>query len=170
MLIHLNDTPNGSDTYAFQVVLNEKLPPVQSPEATLHVRAAIDGSDRLVITNTEATWQHNHWATPNDVQLNGIEWNPSVENSLSNSGTTQFLLDGVDLSTAAFTKNAGRDLATFEVFDDRIEVVFADNPNGADWYDVTIEFGSVPEPSTVTLLVVGAIGLLAFAWRKNKQV
>jgi hypothetical protein len=29
--------------------------------------------------------------------------------------------------------------------------------------------GSVPEPSTVALLGMGAVGLLGFAWRRRKR-
>jgi hypothetical protein len=34
--------------------------------------------------------------------------------------------------------------------------------------NVTLQYNSVPEPSTVVLLATGAIGLLACAWRKRK--
>lgn len=40
-------------------------------------------------------------------------------------------------------------------------------PKGAIWMD-DVSFHSVPEPSSITILAVGAVGLLAYAWRKRK--
>ena len=167
LLIHLDDTPNGSDLYSFQVSLAEKTASTPTTATTLHVQANIDGSDRVCITNTEATLVHGYWSVPNSLSLNGISWNPSVDLTLANSGSTQFLQGDIDWSSARLTRNAGRDLATFEVFDDRIELVFADNPLGGDFYDVTIAFGAVPEPS-VTVLVFSAVGLVIGFFRYRR--
>lgn len=42
---------------------------------------------------------------------------------------------------------------------------FAGNPNGSSYY---IDAVPTPEPATIGLLVTGALGLLAYAWRKHK--
>ena len=36
--------------------------------------------------------------------------------------------------------------------------------------DIGFRVASVPEPSTITLLLAGAIGLLAYAWRRRPDV
>jgi hypothetical protein len=118
LLIHLNDTPSGTDWYAFDVVLTEKPPATRTPEATLDIEGRIDGSDRIRLTNTEATWIHKYYGTPTSFTLNDVAWNPSQQSTLANSGATQFLPDDIDLTTARLTKNAGRDLATLEIFSD----------------------------------------------------
>jgi hypothetical protein len=103
------------------------------------------------ISNTGATWTHRFWSNPANVTMNGIPWDTVNEPTLPNSGATTFLPAGVDLSTVQFTKNEGRDTATYEVFPNYIDVFFADNPDGASTYDVTLTFGSVPEPPTLLL-------------------
>lgn len=59
-----------------------------------------------------------------------------------------------------FTKNEGRDTATYQLFSNHIDVYFADNPEGAGVYDVTLTFGAVPEPGSLAILA-GVIPLLA---------
>jgi hypothetical protein len=134
--IHFADTPNGADNYQLQVGFTPKPAPTVTPAATLHIVADIDGSDVLQISNSSATWIHKFWSSPTNVSLNGNAWNTVSNPTLPNSGPTAFLPAGVDLSTVSFTKNAGRDTATYEVFQNYIDVFFADNPVGADTYDV----------------------------------
>ncbi|HEY4311935.1 MAG TPA: hypothetical protein VGN12_20980 [Pirellulales bacterium] len=160
--IHLADTPNGDDLYTFQVVLTKEPPRVPTTQTLLHVQGTIDGSDRVVITNTGATLDHYFWGTPTSMSLNGVAWDPSVQPTLSNSGATTFLPNTVDLSSATFVKNEGRDLASFEVFNDHVDLIFADNPLGSSNYDVTLSFSSpVPEPGTAALAVSA---ILTTAW------
>ena len=49
---------------------------------------------------------------------------------------------------------------------------FGDETGGgsgsANWDYVNVNPVSTPEPSTLTLLVMGLIGLLCYAWRKRK--
>jgi hypothetical protein len=62
-------------------------------------------------------------------------------NVLSNTGTNRFLPDGVDFSTAKIVKRQGRDLATMWSDDGVLWINFADNPNGANAYELDISFG-----------------------------
>jgi len=47
----------------------------------------------------------------------------------------------LDFSTAKIIKRQGRDLATMWSDNDALWINFADNPNGADAYELDISFG-----------------------------
>ena len=166
LFIDFADTPNGADNYSIQVSFTPKPLPVASPSATLHVSASVDGSDVLHISNSAATWSHGFWGQPTNVTLNGTSWDTVDNPTLTNSGSTMFLPPGVDLSTVQFSANAGRDTATYQLFPDHIDVYFADAPLGASNYDVTLQFGSVPEPDGLWLSVLGASALMIVSARQ----
>ncbi len=162
VLLYLDDTPDGPDNYSVQVSFTPKPPVTPSTFATLHITGNIDGSDVLEIYNTGATWVHEQWGNPTDVALNGMAWDTVDDPTITNSGATTFLPAGVDLSSVVFTKNGGRDTATYQLFSDHIDVYFADDPVGASAYDVTLSFGSnAPEPASLATLAAGAVMLMA---------
>jgi hypothetical protein len=101
----------------------------------------IDGSDLLKITANKATWTNRAWNAPDVVKLNDLSWNLRETNVWSNTGTNRFLPSGVDFSTAKIVRRQGRDLATMWADADAMWVSFADNPNGADAYELEISFG-----------------------------
>ena len=146
VIIYLDDTPNGADTYEFNVRFHPApLGPVAkaaSTPATLELAGTIDGSDRIKVTAEQAVWEHQAWSPPANVTLNGIPWDPTAEPTRKNEGTNQFLPAGVDFSTARITSRQGRDLATAWSDKDALWIQFADNPNGADNYDIKISFGN----------------------------
>jgi hypothetical protein len=161
VMVFYADTPNGSDNYQIQVSFTPKPPPVPSPSATIQISGMIDGTDVVQITNAGATWIHEDRNAPTDVTLNGIPWDTVDDPTLPNSGATTFLPAGVDLSTVQFTKDEGRDTATYQLFSNSIDVYFGDNPSGSSQYSATLAFGSVPEPAEgVIILAVGAVGLM----------
>ncbi len=164
LLVHVDDTPNGDDLYEFQVVLTER-PATPPPTVELRLQGMFDGSDRIVIDNAGATLQHLHWAPPTQLSLNGVAWDASLHPQLPNSGATEFLSTPVLFGSAQFTKNAGRDLASYEIFDDRIELIFADAPAGDGLYDVTLRFAAVPEPGSLALAGLAAVVLVL--WRRR---
>ncbi len=145
LIIYLDDTPPGAALNEFKIhfplVSSQPKPEQASPEATLKIAAVIDGSDLLKITATEATWKHRAWGKPRWVTLNDVSWNLWQTNVLSNTGTNRFLPEGVDFSTAKIVKRQGRDLATMWSDDGALWINFADNPNGADAYELDISFG-----------------------------
>ena len=152
LLIHVDDTPNGADQYNFQVVLTKEPPKIPTTQTLLHIHGTFDGSDRIVITNSGATLEHYFWGYPTNLTLNGVPWDPTTQPTLPNSGATTFLPSEIDLTSATFMKNEGRDLASFEVFNDHVDVVFADSPVGASDYDVTLFFSTpAPEPYSCVL-------------------
>lgn len=145
IIVYLNDTPTGAAPYEFKIhfplATGKPEPEHPSKAATLKINAVIDGSELLKITANEATWTHRAWGLPQAVKLNDVPWNLRQTNVLANSGTNVFLPDGVDLSSAKIVSCKGRDLATMWADDDALWVNFADNPNGADAYELEISFG-----------------------------
>ena len=145
LIVYLDDTPSGAAPNEFNIHFPREEPqpePVRpSTPATLKIAAQIDGSDLLKITAGEATWMHRFYDFPSAVKLNGVAWNLRQTNVLANAGTNRFLPSGVNFSTAKIVVRKGRDLATMWAGNDAIWVNFADNPNGADAYELEISFG-----------------------------
>lgn len=145
VVVYINDTNPGEGRYRFRISFDKPAADPKSVpnavQATLKVRARIDGSDVLRITQREAKWEHKQWAWPTDISLNGIRWNAKEQPTLANEEKTPFLPQTVDFSTARVTKKKGRDLAELVYDDNGITIYFADNPNGADDYELEISFG-----------------------------
>jgi hypothetical protein len=143
--VWLDDTPPGSAPYEFKIHFYPapKAPAEirSSPVATLKIAARVDGSDQLKITAGEATLVHKAWGLPEAVKLNDVNWDVGRTNRLVNAGTNTFLPPGIDFSTAKIVQRKGRDLATLWAEAEALWVTFADNPNGADDYELQISFG-----------------------------
>jgi len=145
LIVYLDDTPPGAGAYEFKIHFPQVVPTPQqhrsSTPANLKISAVIDGSDLLKITAREAAWRHRAWYSPAGVRLNEVTWNVCQANVLENSETNRFLPVGVDLSTAKIVKRKGRDLVTMWADPDAVWINFADNPNGADAYELELSFG-----------------------------
>ncbi|HKI69518.1 MAG TPA: hypothetical protein VKA67_08015 [Verrucomicrobiae bacterium] len=145
LIVYMDDTPVGAAPYEFKIhfPLATAQPRLirASAIATLKIAAVIDGSDVLKITPHEAIWTHRDWSFPSRVRLNDVSWNVRQTNVLVNNGTNRFLPTGVDFSNARIVQRQGRDLATMRADKDVLWVNFADNPNGADAYELEISFG-----------------------------
>ena len=145
LIVYLDDTPPGAAPYEFKLHFPKLMPILKpvlvSPAATLKIQARIDGSDVLKLTANEAVWTHRAWDLPAGVRLNDIAWDVRQTNTLTNTGTNQFLPDKVDFSTARITSRQGRDVATMWADHEAVWVTFADNPNGADDYELDLSFG-----------------------------
>lgn len=145
VVVFVNDTPKTEGAYEFKLHLFTSAPaptppmPLAQP-AQLRISARIDGSDRLVIDDEGATWQHKFWRWPAEVSLNGIAWSPEMAPKLPNSGATRFLPSKVNWSTARVTHRSGRDLAVLETRADSVVIHFADNPNDSDDYEINLAF------------------------------
>jgi hypothetical protein len=145
IVVYLDDTPPGAAPYEFKIHFPREKPnpkPARaSPQATLKITAQIDGSDLLKITAHEAVWTHRAWEYPGSVKLNDIAWDVARTNVLMNVKTNRFLPEGVDFSTVRIVKRQGRDLVTMWADPDAVWINFADNPNGADAYELDLSFG-----------------------------
>jgi hypothetical protein len=65
-----------------------------------------------------------------------------------------------------YTQNfVGLTVDSAEAFDS-ITLTFNDNSSGMQWFDEVI---CTPEPSSFVLLVLGAVGLLAYGWRRRRR-
>lgn len=115
-----------------------RTPDPHTPMVTLRVKAAIDGSDELLIRRDSATWHHKTWGGPTNVEINGIKWNPTATPILENTGRTAFL-PSVDFSKAIVKARSGRDTVACETSPDGIKIFFADADNGGDTYEITVE-------------------------------
>jgi hypothetical protein len=145
LVVYLDDTQSGAATYEFKIhfqpMTMQTARARTSAAAMLKIAATIDGSDSLRIMHHEATWKHRAYSHPWGVSLNGIPWNVRQTNALANIGTNTFLPPGVDLSTARIVGRKGRDLGTMWADADALWIQFADNPNGADSYELELSFG-----------------------------
>lgn len=145
LIIYLDDTPSGAAPYEFKIhfppATADPVPAAPSAAATLKITAAIDGSDILKITAHEATWEHHAYSPSWNIRLNDVSWNVNQTNILMNAGTNTFLPPGVNLATARIIHRSGRDLATLWAEAETLWINFADNPNGADTYELEIAFG-----------------------------
>lgn len=143
LLIYLDDTPGGADEYEFEIRFHPsagRAERTQGTLATLKLAARIDGSDRIRITHKQAIWEHLNWGMPINVSMNGTAWDVAKTNLLANCGATAFLPPEVDLSSARIVNRKGRDVATMWADKESLVVTFADNPNGADDYELEISF------------------------------
>lgn len=138
--LDVDDTPNGTDFYHFKVALIPMAPAPTSPATTLTIAGTIDGSEVLTIDKTQAAWSHKFWSTPSNVTVNGAAWNPNTTPVLPNSGATAFLNNNVSFDGVTITKNSGRDLVGINTHHNQAAIYFADNPLGADNYNVTLTF------------------------------
>jgi len=144
MIVYLDDIENGSGEYEFKVRFHQRGREAAhkiSPSATLKISARVDGYETFRITKSEATWIHGARAFPGQVKLNGLLWPVQETNVLKNEADTAYLDKAVDFSTARIVSRKGRDVATLWADADALWVRFADNPNGADLYELEIEFG-----------------------------
>jgi hypothetical protein len=144
LLIHVDDTIPGDDLYEFKVVLTPQPLRPKTETVSLRLRGRFDGSDRVVIGNSAASLLHLQWGPPQELKLNDLTWDPLGQPTLVNDGATRYLPADVDYGSVKFTKHAGRGLASYEVFDERVEIIIADNDLGDDLYDVTLEFQKLP--------------------------
>jgi hypothetical protein len=145
LIAYLDDTPAGAAPYEFKLHFHPAKPALvaktESAAAELRVRAEIDGSDVLKITPAGAVWTHHAYAFPRAVRLNDLLWNVRQTNALANAGTNVFLPANLDFSTAKIVRRQGRDLAAMWADKDALWISFADNPNGADHYELDVSFG-----------------------------
>lgn len=144
LVLRLDDTPDGAAPYQYNIALIPEVPAPSSPPATLRITGTIDGSDEVVVDASGATWSHFYWGNPGQVTLNGVNWSPTNGSVLPNSGATRFLPSGVSFQNVTIHKNSGRDVAGLDTRGDQVAVYFADNPIGADFYDVTLTFSGSP--------------------------
>jgi hypothetical protein len=145
LMVYLDDTPAGPGDYEFNVnfhpVASKAAQSHPSAVARLKISARVDGSDCIKITVGEAVLEHKSFNPPANLRVNGIPWDAGRMSVLKNEGTTRFLPEGVDFSTARIVSRKGRDLATAWGQEDALWVRFADNPNGGDAYEIEIVFG-----------------------------
>lgn len=141
VLIYMTDTPHSWENYSFQVELLPRGPRPDTPLTALHIRVGIDGSDRIRISNREMQLFHTHWGLPTAVEVNGSSWNYLNQPTLPNLGSTKYLDDYIDFRSATIVRHEARDLAALEVTDNYVDLVFADNPDGGAYYDLSIIFG-----------------------------
>ncbi|MFT5683069.1 MAG: hypothetical protein ACI8RZ_003996 [Myxococcota bacterium] len=114
--------------------------PAAASPITLEISALIDGSDVLRLDATGAWWSHRHWGMPKEVEINSLAWDPIQQPHLPNDGATRFLPPHVEFDDACVLHRSGRDTLSVERNDDHILIAFADTPNSADHYSLTLVF------------------------------
>jgi hypothetical protein len=101
----------------------------------LDIKATIDGSDTLTLSQNGALWTHNTYQWPTDISINRIPWDAHTQPTLTATG-----LATADLSTATVISHTGRDLVEMNKIPDGITINFNDSPPGAAPYEIQIRF------------------------------
>jgi len=144
IVVHVNDTPVGADDYEFTITIPATIPAPPAKKShvnvVLPIVARIDGSDRLLITQERAEWQHGKWKWPTNVTIGGVAWQPETAPVLTNTAGTAFLTNIVDFSSVRILNREARDTCVVESTPTSTTIYFADNPNGADRYAVELGF------------------------------
>jgi len=104
-------------------------------EHRITIAARIDGSDRVRINHTGATWEHLHWGMPTNVSVNGRQWNVADSRSFIDES---LLPRNANLQSARVIQRTGRDVTALEIRNDELVIYFADTPNGASDYEIII--------------------------------
>jgi hypothetical protein len=90
----------------------------------------------------------------------------STGTSVSMSGTGTATLTQTTGTETAWTNYTARFTASEAT---TVTLTFADNvSNGWGTYLDAVSVTATPEPSSLTILFIGLVGLLAYAWRKRK--
>jgi hypothetical protein len=110
------------------------------PADSLHILVVIDGSDDLHISPQKATWIHKTWGPPTAVQINGVKWNPQQSPVLTPRPGYSLLRPDLELCGAVLHKLRGRGAVEFGFDRDGLAIHFDDSENGADTYEVSIDF------------------------------
>jgi hypothetical protein len=116
-----------------------------SGQIILDIKANIDGSDILHLTQSGAKWEHRGYQWPTDVSVNKISWDPSSQPELTKTG-----LENADFSTAKVVGRMGRDIIAVETHTNGLDIAFDDGPAGADAYEVKIAMDRKDAASAAT--------------------
>ncbi len=111
-------------------------------------------------------WSCDNWGV--DILLDGISTSNEIALPSPNAytGSPDDQKDFSLWTPFTVTSSSGVQQATGWHTLDFITYTSATYP---DWTTLRVEFTSTPEPSTIVLLGIGAIGLLGWAWRRRKR-
>jgi hypothetical protein len=108
----------------------------------IRVSAFIDGSDVIIFRPGEALWQHKHWGLPTDVSINGLKWDMKTDPRLPTKMASSVVPERLNMQSARIVDRRGRDTIALEIDENEVKLFLADSPNGADRYEVTVEFSA----------------------------
>src|ERR1017187_5149542 len=118
---------------------------INSNEFVLHFKADIDGSDRIVINNNGAVWKHVDWQWPaTPISINGINWNPRMENIFAPPGNSKLLPPNIQFDSAKVEIIQGRDIVACEKSADGLVIYIDDTPPRAATYEFNLRLSTVP--------------------------
>lgn len=134
------------------------IPPVASETATdgvLHVKATIDGSDRMLVTREGIFWNHINWDWPHGaVSVNGVQWKPQQKDYVTTRGNALLIPATLSPQNATLEKIKGRDVVVLErMGTDALIVYVNDTWLGAGDYEFKIHFhpaAPAPQPAAST--------------------
>lgn len=113
---------------------------------SIHFTGPIDGTDRIVIAQDRATWEHISRGYPSDsVFINTVQWRPDETDTLWNSGATTFLTNVVNFLAAELEVVRGRDTVVLEPRSNAVIITLAHTPNGEEEYEFHVRFPPIPE-------------------------
>jgi hypothetical protein len=98
-------------------------------EDQLEISGTVDGTDRIVITQKNASWTHFSGDLGiTSLTLNGVLWKPSQNSTLPNSGATAFLTNNVNFLSAVLDVVNARDTIVLQRESSRLVLSVADTP------------------------------------------
>jgi hypothetical protein len=112
-------------------------------EVLLHVKAIIDGVNRLTLKATSALWEQTLGSPPESLTINDLNWDSQHHRLLPLPNDEMVLPAGVDYQSVWVEMIKGNGIVACEPSDDKVAVYVTDMSQHPQPYDFILHFSNV---------------------------